>query len=95
MELFADFTGHTEGWCCWGGGGLTEWKSGRIRAALRGPAQLRDARTFLIRDGVTAALFCAVSALDIQLLAASQGRASLLPLSLPLSQKNLARAHSS
>lgn len=27
MELFADFTGHTEGWC-WGGGDLTEWKSG-------------------------------------------------------------------
>lgn len=86
MELFADFMGHTEGW-------PHRMEKRRIRAALRGPAQLRDARTFLIRDGVTATLFCAVSALDIQLLAASQGRASLLPLSL--AQKNLARAHSS
>lgn len=83
MELFADFTGHAEGW-------PHRMEKRRIGAALRGPAQLRDAGTFLLRDGVTAALFCAVSALDIQLLAASQGRASLLPLSL-----SLARAHSS
>lgn len=43
-----------------------EWKTG-VLGQLGGATPAADGRTFFIRDGVAAALFCAVSTLDIQL----------------------------
>lgn len=42
-------------------------QNGNVLRQLCGAAPAADRRTFFIRDSVTAALFCSVSTLDIQL----------------------------
>lgn len=59
MELFVDFVVSLEK-------RKTEWKSS-VLGQLCGATPAADRRTFFIRDGVTAALFCSISTLDIQL----------------------------
>lgn len=54
------------GLCGESGGKKREWKSS-VFGQLCGAIPAADRRTFFIRDGVTAALFCSVSTLDIQL----------------------------
>lgn len=60
MEVFVHFVGRLRN------KRKAEWKSG-VLGQLGGATPTADGRTFFITDGVTAALFCTVSTLDIQL----------------------------
>lgn len=69
-------------------GNLAEWKSS-VLGRLCGGHRSCETLWHSSETGLPTTLFCTVSALDIQLFAASQGCASLL------FQKNLIRTHSS